>query len=219
MEAALDLSTIIKLALTTGLCTAIFNQGFAWLRETIQRREKHRLRGKALALELVGMLTAYAQKCNSLINTSEYKQREGGLGRYDFPDLPPLPPGPSELLPSSVAAGLQDLRNEAKEAKRDIAGTLEVVGPPEAVQVANYHCAGVGYAALKLANRMRRHYRLGSYQAAAASSTFASELREYYRAGHRGPVRRLWNGLPIYKIRRRGSRLWRWLINLLPTRP
>jgi hypothetical protein len=139
----MDLSTIIKLALATGLCTAIFNQVFALFRETIQRREKQRLRGKAVALNLVGMLTAYAQQCNSLINWSKYEEGEGGLGRYDFPDMPPLPQGPIELLPSKVAAGLQDLRNEIEEAKRDIAGVLEVDGPSEAAQVANYRCADV----------------------------------------------------------------------------
>ena len=114
----MDLSTIIKLAFATGLCTAIFNQGFAWIRETIQRRQEQRLRGKALALELVRILTAYAQRCNWLINTSKYEQREEGLlGHYDFPDMPPLPNGPTELLPSEVAAGLQDLRNEIEEAE------------------------------------------------------------------------------------------------------
>ena len=128
---------------------------------------------------------------------------EGALGSYDLPELPPSPPGPLELLPSEVAAGLHDLRNEVKEAQRDIQGVLD--GPPEEVDATNARCANIGYTALKLAARLRRHYRLGSYQAAGVS-TFASELRRHYRMSHRGPLRKFWHSLPVYKNRRRISR-------------
>jgi hypothetical protein len=200
--------SILTLALTTGLCTAVFNQGFDWIKQTVQRRQEHKRAGKGLALKLVEMLTAYAQECNSRIDYNRYDERTGTYGRHSqMPTLPPYPDGPSELLPSRVAAGLQDLRNEVGEAVRDIKATSEIDGPEDAIDVATHRYAIVGYTGLKLAVRLRRHYRLGPYQAAGRSS-FASDLRKHYRASRRGPIRRLWASLLVQRIRRR-LRRWR----------
>jgi hypothetical protein len=211
----LNWSSIIKLALTTGLFTAVLNQGFAWLREEMKVRRRQTRTSKALALKLVGMLTAYAQECNSRIDANLYDQREGEVGRHsDLPDLPPFPSGP-ELLPIKIAVGLQDLRNEVVEARRAIEGTLEVDGPPEATDTTVFQLTAVGYTAFRLATRLRRHYGFGRYQA-AGSSDFASDLRKRYRKVHRGPLRGIWHNLPVYKVRRRVSRWRQRFVRYLP---
>jgi hypothetical protein len=103
-------TTILKFAFTTGLIGAVFNQGFALLKDSIRRRRRETQRARGFALKLVGMLTAYAQACNSLIDSNDYEQEHGALGSYELPELAPYPSGPWELLPPRLAAGLEDLR-------------------------------------------------------------------------------------------------------------
>lgn len=206
-------SSLIQIAFATGLCTAVFNQGFAWVKEIIQRRQSNRVEGRTFALELVEILTAYAQECNSRIDCNLFDERSGGYGRYtEMPALKPFPEGPWGLLPSSIAAGLRDLRNEVGEASRDIKGAGEVDGHPEAIDAATSRFGTVGYTAVLLAQRLRRHYQLGHYQAAGAS-TFELQLRRQYRSSHPGLIKRLWQSLPIFRLRRRLSRLRRRLTN------
>jgi hypothetical protein len=202
----IDFKTVLTLAFTTGLFTALLNQGIGLLREIFERRRTHRDAAKNFAIKLVEILTAYAQECNARANSNRYDEREGEHGRYrHLPDLPVYPVGPMELFPSKIAAGLVDLRNEITEAERDIEGTMEVVGYPEATQTTTYRCVAIGLRAYKLAASLRWHHGLGSYQ---GQSDFARELRSHYRATHHGPLRRLWTSLPIYRARRFISR-WR----------
>jgi hypothetical protein len=200
-------TSLLQVAFTTGLCTAIFNQVFAWVKETLQRRRKDRIDGLTLALQLVEQLTAYAQECNFRTTANGFDEQSGDYGRYsDMPALKQYPEGPWGLLPSDLAAGIRDLRNEVRDAVRDIDGALEVDGHREAVATATSRYGTVGYTSLLLANRLRRHYRLGTYQAAGVS-TFEAELRKQYKASHPSSFRRLWKSLPVYKLRRRVSRL------------
>jgi hypothetical protein len=186
-------TSLLQVAFTTGLCTAIFNQALAWTKESFQRRQKDRVDGRTFALQLVELLTAYAQECNWRADVNLYDDRTGDYGRYS--DMPVLKSFPDErswgLLPSRVAAGIRDLRNEVDEAAREIKGVLEVDGPPEAIVAATSRYGRIGYISLRLAQRLRRHYRLGRYQS-AGGSTFEVELRKRYRASHPGPLKRLW---------------------------
>jgi hypothetical protein len=79
---------------STGLIGAVFNQGFALLKDSIRRRRRETQRARGFALKLVGMLTAYAQACNSLIDSNDYEQEHGALGSYELPELAPYPSGP-----------------------------------------------------------------------------------------------------------------------------
>ena len=181
-DAAWTWSAILTLAFSTGVFTAVFNQGIAWLKETRQSREKDRRTAKASALLLVEMLTSYAQECNSRSSYNRYDKHSGTYGRYsDMPVLPPYPEGVEwAVLPSKIAAGLRDLRNEVNEAKRDIDATAEVIDPDEAADVATDRCVVIGYMALRISGRLRKYYGFGPYQA-AGQSNFASELHKYYR--------------------------------------
>jgi hypothetical protein len=217
-DAAWTWSAILTLAFSTGVFTAVFNQGIAWLKETRQSREKDRRTAKASALLLVEMLTSYAQECNSRSSYNRYDKYSGtGYGRYsDMPVLPPYPEGVEwAVLPSKIAAGLRDLRNEVNEAKRDIDEAAEVVDPDEAADVATDRCVVIGYMALRISRRLRKYYGFGPYQA-AGESNFASELHKYYRESRRGRLRRFWESLPVYRVRRRlRRRLSRWRLQLM----
>jgi hypothetical protein len=87
-------TSLLQVAFTTGLCTATFNQVLAWTKESFQRRQKDRVDGRTLALQLVELLTAYAQECNSRIDANLYDDRTGGYARYsEMPILKPFPEG------------------------------------------------------------------------------------------------------------------------------
>jgi hypothetical protein len=194
-------TSLLQVAFTTGLCTAIFNQALAWTKESFQRRQKDRVDGRAFALQLVELLTAYAQECNWRADSNVYDDRTGDYGRYsNMPALKSFPEGPWGLLPSRMAAGIKDLRNEVDEAAREIKGALEVDGHPDAVAVATSRYGTIGYTSLRLAQRLRRHYRLGHYQA-ASGSTFEVDLRKRFRVSHPGPLERLWKSLPVKRFR------------------
>jgi hypothetical protein len=196
-------TSLLQVAFTTGLCTAIFNQVLAWIKESIQRRQKDRVDGRTFALQLVELLTAYAQDCNSRIDANLYDDRSGGYGRHsDMPILKPFPEGgPWGLLPPKLAAKIRDLRNEVHEAAREIQGVSEVDGHQEAIDAATSRYGTIGYTSSRLAQNLRQHYRLGRYQA-AGGSTFEAELRKRYRASHPGPLKRLWRSLPVERFRR-----------------
>jgi hypothetical protein len=164
VDVAWTWGSILTLAFTTGLVTAIFNQGFSWLKEAWQRQRKDRRSGRVLALSLMELLTRYAQECNSGARRNRLVAEEGGVGRLKLPVLPPYPDCDGwGALPTELAARLQDLRNEADEAVRGIAETDHVLGPPEAFESATLLQVDLGYIAWDLAKRLRRYYGLGRY--------------------------------------------------------
>lgn len=213
VDAVWTWGSILKLAFTTGLFTGAFNQGFAWMKEVVHRRSNDRRAGRAMALHLVEMLTSYAQECHARIGYNRYDSDMGDYGRYsDVPDLPLYPVGSEwEVLPPRIAVGLRDLRNEVKEANRRISITAEVNDPSDASDQATHECVSVGYMALNISDRLRKHYELGPYQAAGRSE-FASDLRRRYRQSNHGPFRKLWHSLTVWRIR---WRIWKGYRRLL----
>jgi hypothetical protein len=211
-ETALTWGSILKFGLTTGVAAGFFNQSFAWIKETIQRRQKDRRSAKVLALELVELLTRFAHECNERAGY-RYDKDSGGFGRYsEMPMLAPYAEGAEwGLLPAKIAAGLRDLRVEIDEASGGINATAEVIDPGEAADTATHQYIVVGQMALELSDCLRRHYGFGRRQR-AGEYDFASELRKQFRLSYVGPLRRawrrLWNSSPVIRLRRR-SRPWR----------
>lgn len=199
--------SIFRLAFTTGLITAAFNQGFAFLKEAWQQRQKDRQTGQALAGELVEKLTSYAQDCNSRAQRNRAELEIGNFGDDRIPDLAPYDEqGAWGVLPPKIAGALRDLRNEVPEARRAIAETLEYLGPPEAIDTATYQLDHLGYMAFQIARRLRLHYGLGAYK---GRSTFATDLRKRHQKNRQGSLRKLWQSLYVTRIRTR-IRRWRW---------
>jgi hypothetical protein len=131
-----------------------------------------------------------------------------------MPSLPDYPDGAAwAVLPAKLAAGLRDFRSELKESVWAIEFTDEVVGPPEAIDTASHNYIIMGYTAIKLADGLRKHYRLGPYQSTGEEG-FIDDLRKRYREVRLGPLRRLWRSLPVKRARRWFLRRWRRLIRL-----
>lgn len=200
--------SILKVALTTGFFTAALNQSFAWLKEATQHREKDRRTGQVLALSLVQTLTNYAQECSARSRSNRYIADTGGYGDQRIPILPDYQesdPG-WRVFPSEIAAAIRDFRNEISNAKRDVAETDELLGPPEAIDSATYQYVRLGFKAWQFSERLRRYYHFCRY---SGDLSFANELRSHYRMAHPNLLRRIWRSLPIYKLRRRARQGWR----------
>lgn len=208
--------TVAKLAFATGLFTAVFNQGIAWLKETRQDHARKRHQGQQIALGLVGLLTAYAQECKARVDHNEHDADEGGIGYFcKMPDLPPYPVGDGwGALPADIAASLQDLRNEVAQATRHIEACSEVNGPPEGIDAATSRYVDVGHLALMISERLRKHYKFGAYQT-ATGYMFADELRRRYKENRRGRFGNMWNSRFVDKMRRALSRGRRRLMRAL----
>jgi hypothetical protein len=177
-----------------------------WVKEEIQRRRDDHRAGRRLALELVPLLTAYAQVCHHRAVCNRYDERMGDYVRFhNLPKVPVFPSGRWDLLPSKTAAALHDLCNEVRESNRAIRDTGEVDGPEDASGVATHRHTMVAWEAWQLAAQLRRHYRLGTYRSIGHPHP-AAQLRANYRSYHRGAVRRLWHALPMSRIRRS---IWR----------
>jgi hypothetical protein len=206
-QLALTWPSILEFAFTTGFATALLNQGFAWLRETIQHRTKRLEAGRVLALSLVPALTSYAQKCYENL---QYNQSAGYAGAYGTDEVPvPLTYAESDpgwaALPSKIAAALRDFPNEVHDAKRQIAGTREDLGPPEAIDSATYYYAALGFKAWELSHQLRKSYKFGRYP---GDLSFVAQMKTKYRNANPGRLRRIWRSQRMNWLRRRVRQYW-----------
>jgi hypothetical protein len=199
-EMALTWGSITYLALTTGIATAALNQGFSWLKETMQRRENDRRAGRMLALSLVESLTSYAQECNARARSNRWDASIGDYGTSEIPELPPYeePDSGWEVIPAKLAAALKDFRNEKDNATMSVNENDVVNGPEDAIKSATHHCVKLGYKAWELSQRLRKHYALGLY---SGDSAFADELKSDYRKANLGVFRTLWRSYRVYRFR------------------
>lgn len=201
--------TVVKFAFTTGLFTALFTQGFAWVKGTVQGWAKTRRQGHEVSLMLVPLLTAYAQDCLSRVEDNEFGVYNRGYG--SFKEMPVLQTYPVRdglvALPRSIAGALLDLRDAVIEADRHISYTDNINGHPEAVEVANIHFVSVGHHVVCIASRLRKHYKFGPRQPVSAYY-FAAELQRRYRKNHPGLVRKTWDSHAMHRLRQATQKRW-----------
>jgi hypothetical protein len=169
VEPTVTWGLILKLAFTTGLSTAFLNQVIGLAKEEWQRRRGDKKKGRVAALELVEILTAFAQECEARREYNEYDRSLGDNGRYSH--IPPLSKYPNDIgwetIPPVIAGALVDLRNEIKQAERKISITAEVVDPEEATVSADTQFTSLARMATQLAQRLRDSYGLGKYHSTA----------------------------------------------------
>ncbi|MER9740568.1 hypothetical protein [Mesorhizobium sp. M0187] len=174
-EAAVTWGLILKLGLTTGVFTAVFNQAAAALKDAWQSRMFDRRRGTTSAIGLVEVLTTFALECDARHDYNDYDRLNRNDPRhYDMPPLKYPDDVALDILPRHIAVGLADLQTEIQQAKRNVSITAEVVDPPEATKTADDGYLSVGQTAINLALRLRKEYRLGPYQGDTAKDVAAS---------------------------------------------
>jgi hypothetical protein len=158
----ITLSTVLWIAVSTGLATAVFNQFIGWLREAMHDRASTKRDARYLAIRLAVMLEEFAIKCADRIGDNDlYRQTKGSVGtKWD--SIPELPPYPDEADWRSLAPGLLSrvltLRN---------ALSLKGGGVVSGADWGNYSaaacdskCGKGGFVAWTLARDLRAHYGL-----------------------------------------------------------
>ena len=201
IEAVWGWGSILKLSITTGIATALMNQGLSWLKETAQRREIDRRAGTVLALTLVETFTNYAQECSARVRSNLWDESNGDYGSSEI-QAPPVHDEADPawaIIPPKLAGAIRDFSHQYTDAILQIRETDIANGPPDAIAAANFHNIQLGYKAWQLATRLRRHYALGAY---SGSSDFADQLRKEFRKNNPSYVRRIWRSYPLYRARR-----------------
>jgi hypothetical protein len=202
VEMAWTWGSILTLSITTGIATAILNQGLSWLKEAIQRRESDRRVGRMLALSLVEVLTSYAQECNARVRSNRW---DASIGEYGTSELPTLRPYDESdrawavIAPPTLAGALRDFKNQKDNATRTVNENDVVNGPEDAISSATHHCVDLGYKAWKLAQRLRKNYTLGLY---SGNSDFAEELESEYHKNNPNFLVTFWRrNYRVYRVR------------------
>lgn len=197
-------TTLISLAFTTGVITALFNSAFSIVTENLKRRAQNAKEGAAAAHLLVPILTAYAHECAKRLVENGQDKSEGLAGGHT--KMPAMPEYSSTILwsslPGRIAAGINDLRIEIREADAFISASADYDPNPEEVAAsANVKFALVGWKAYTLAKKLRRRYSLGMYQSTTISYHWISPLRAHYRSLNPNLLERAWNSYPAAKLR------------------
>jgi hypothetical protein len=96
------------------------------------------------------------------------------------------------------------LRIEIDEERSGIRWVGQLFDQSDVVTAATDSYISLGNAALALSNGLGKCYGFARYR-----SGFVSNLRKFHRQRRRGPLRRAWASLPVYKFRRYIRRLTR----------
>ena len=176
----MELSTILTLAFSTGLLTAVFNQSIGWWREARHERLASARDARYLAIRLAVMLERFAIDCAEAVAAQNmYNQSDGHAGvlHGTLPDLPPYPDEADwKTLEPDFLARVPTLRNELPLSDKAIAFWEEI--DRECIpQECNQQCGKCGYMAWVLAADMRRHYRLGAFDPKLASWDIVKTLK------------------------------------------
>lgn len=200
IEAVWTWGSILKLSITTGVATALMNQGLSWIKETAQRRETDRRAGTLLALTLVEIFTNYAQECSARVRSNLWDESIGDYGSPEIPALPAYNEADSAwaIIPSKLAGAIRDFKHEYNDAILAVRENDIVNGPPDAINSATSRNIQLGYKAWRLATRLRRHYAFCAY---SGPSDFADQLGKDFHKNNPTYIRRIWRSYPVYRAR------------------
>jgi hypothetical protein len=169
----MDTTTIVTTALSTGLATAILNQGIGWWRDSRKDNVVTEREARYLAVRLAVLLEGFALDCADAIADKElHDSSEGHAGRRHgtIPELAAYPDGDWRALTPNLMGRCLSLRNELKLSDGHIA-FWEDIGerdsiPQEAVQ----QTGKCGYRAWLLATDLRKEYHLGTFDPLSVSA-------------------------------------------------
>ena len=184
----MDWSPILTTAGFTGLATAVLNQTFGWWRESRGSKRERARDAAYVASRFAVILERFALDCAESISAQDMHRTSGGhAGRASgtLPELPELPDQEkwSSLSPVLLSRALS-LQNELILSDRAIAFWLDVDReciPNECDQ----QCGKCGYEAWRLAEDLRRHYRLGVFDPSRTSWDVVGTLRTHHDEAQR----------------------------------
>lgn len=181
----MEASAIVTTALSTGVATALFNQGIAWWRETRKDNSAIEREARYLAIRLAVLLEDFAIVCADAISDQElHRSSEGAAGRPHgvLPELPPYPEGDWRVLDPEFLGRCLTLRNELKLSDGQI-NFWEDVGERDCIpQEFDEQAGKCGYRAWVLASDLRGHYRLAAFDPRNTAWDIVETLRSHHDA-------------------------------------
>jgi hypothetical protein len=156
---------IAKLALTTGLVTALFTQMIGWFRDFRKERSEQVRSATYLALRVSVILEQFSLNCAHALDEIETHDSSGGTAGQKHRKLPTLEAFPTDLdwksLAPRLASRVLTMQNELELAARQIRTVWDVTADEDAADEACGDAIGVsGFRAWDLAKNLRRDYRL-----------------------------------------------------------
>ena len=159
---------VAKLALGTGVVATIVTQGFAWAIERWKSNKLSKQEGTYLAARIAVTLEQFAIRCAEQIADNEmFRTSSGHAGRSHgtLPSINNFPPGANwaTLDPRLLARSLS-IPNELMLANRMISFWADIdPDPPTVWNACDAQAGKCGYRAWRLADDLRRRYRLPDF--------------------------------------------------------
>lgn len=180
----MEFSTILTTALSTGLATAILNQGIGWWRDSRKDHAVTEREARYLAIRLAVLLERFALDCADSVAAFEmHSEFDGYAGRASgtIPKLPEFPDGDWRALNANLLGRCLSLQNEIKLSDGHI-GFWEDVGYRECIPSECAQQTGkCGYRAWELARDLRGVYELGPFDTKNVSQwDFVETLKRMY---------------------------------------
>ena len=161
--ALLTWTDVARLALSTGIVTAVINQGAAWTRDWLKERSTSKRDARYIALRVAIVLETFALECAHVISDHNMHETSGGHAGQRHAGLPELQSYPSDLewkaLQQNLAARALSLPIEVKSAERSVAFMWDVTADQDsAMDSCSEGAARCGLLAWKLAADLRQSY-------------------------------------------------------------
>ncbi|TGU74579.1 hypothetical protein E4633_03700 [Geomonas terrae] len=153
---------LLKLALTTGVITAIINQAINWVREYYKEKGVNTRCSRYSALRLAVILEGFAISCaDDIAEMDMYRHFGGEVGRKSR-KLPLLDQFPADIdwrvLDPSLSTKVLSFHNDLALAQQVIGGTYDI--DPECGPDACLDQLGIcGYRAWGIAEALRERYQ------------------------------------------------------------
>lgn len=154
---------VLKVAVSTGIVTAIITQLLTWLRELHKDKSANARIASYAALRLAVDLEGFSIACADAISEAHLSQSSGGYAGRVHTKIPDLLPFPADVdwraLEPSISAKILTIRNEITVAQQSIDFWYEV--DHDCVPNACLDQLGLcGYRAWKTAVELRKSYGL-----------------------------------------------------------
>jgi hypothetical protein len=154
---------LLKLALTTGVITAIINQTLNWVREYYKEKGVNTRSSSYSALSLAVIFEGFAISCaDDIAEMDMYRHFRGEIGRKSR-KLQLLLEFPADIdwcvLDPSLSTKVLSFRNDLSLAQQVIGGAYDI--DPECGPDVYLDQLGIcGYRAWRIAGALREHYRI-----------------------------------------------------------
>lgn len=174
---------IIKLVLSTGIFTALINQGITWLKDWRKDKEINERMAQYSALRIAIDLEAFAISCAKAISDSNFFSQTDGHAGSQHSKIPSLLEYPKDidwrLIERSLCERTLALRNEIELCQGEIDFWYEI--DYECIPSACCEQTGTcGYRAWKLANDLRKFYKLSSFDPRQISWDIEAILKDIH---------------------------------------